>query len=93
MHGLAVLLREKPVRAIFTSSGGVGLLAPLLAACTGPTHSQLAYEICLCVWQLSFHPPAVQAMSTTGEEAACCCCWLPPQARRSGSSSTGQLLG
>jgi V-type H+-transporting ATPase subunit H len=66
VHALAVLLREKPVRAIFTTSGGVGLLAPLLAACTGPTHSQLAYEICLCIWQLSFHPTAVQAMSTTG---------------------------
>jgi V-type H+-transporting ATPase subunit H len=66
VHALAVLLREKPVRAIFTTSGGVGLLAPLLAACTGPTHSQLAYEICLCIWQLSFHPAAVLAMSTTG---------------------------
>lgn len=67
VSALAVLLREKPVRAIFTTSGGVGLLAPLLAACTGPTNSQLAYEICLCVWQLSFHPAAVQAMSTTGQ--------------------------
>lgn len=63
---LAVLLREKPIRAVFTTAGGVGLLAPLLAACTGPTNSQLAYEICLCIWQLSFHPAAVQAMSTTG---------------------------
>lgn len=61
-----MLLREKPVRGIFTSSGGVGLLSPLLAACTSPTYSQLAYEICLCIWQLSFHPAAVQAMSTTG---------------------------
>jgi hypothetical protein len=67
VSALAVLLREKPVRGIFTSSGGVGLLSPLLAACTSPTYSQLAYEICLCIWQLSFHPAAVQAMSTTGE--------------------------
>jgi V-type H+-transporting ATPase subunit H len=66
VSALAVLLREKPVRAIFTTSGGVALLAPLLAACTGPTHSQLAYEICLCIWQLSFHQAAVQAMATTG---------------------------
>jgi V-type H+-transporting ATPase subunit H len=75
VHALAVLLREKPVRAIFTTSGGVGLLAPLLSGCTGPTHSQLTYEICLCVWQLSFHPAAVTAMSTTG---------APPGARGGG---------
>jgi V-type H+-transporting ATPase subunit H len=63
---LAVLLREKPVRQLFTQAGGVGLLAPLLRACTGPTSSQLAYEISLCLWQLSFYPPAVAAMSMTG---------------------------
>lgn len=72
VHALAVLLREKPVRAIFTTSGGVGLLAPLLSGCTGPTHSQLTYEICLCVWQLSFHPAAVTAMSTTGVRGGGC---------------------
>lgn len=66
VSALAVLLREKPLRAVFTQAGGVGLLGPLLRACTGPTSSQLAYEICLCVWQLSFHAPAVEAMATTG---------------------------
>lgn len=71
VSALAVLLREKPVRAAFTQAGGVALLAPLLRACTGPTSSQLAYEICLCVWQLSFCPAAVQAMSTTGR-----CGWV-----------------
>jgi V-type H+-transporting ATPase subunit H len=85
MSALAVLLREKRVRAIFTQAGGVGLLAPLLRAAAGPTSSQLAYEICLCLWQLSFYEPAVAAMGAAGGCArawfwfsralACACVW------------------
>jgi V-type H+-transporting ATPase subunit H len=66
ISALAVLLRDKATRRLFTSAGGVGLLAPLLRSCTGPTSSQLAYEICLCVWQLSYHKPALQALASSG---------------------------
>ncbi|WIA28333.1 hypothetical protein OEZ86_010883 [Tetradesmus obliquus] len=66
ISALAVLLRDKATRGLFTSAGGVGLLAPLLRSCTGPTSSQLAYEICLCVWQLSYHKPALQALAASG---------------------------
>jgi hypothetical protein len=47
-------------------AGGIALLAPLLRSCTGPTSSQLAYEICLCIWQLSYHQPALQAIAPAG---------------------------
>lgn len=67
ISALAVLLRDKPTRALFTQAGGVALLAPLLRSCTGPTSSQLAYEICLCAWQLSFHKPALQALASAGK--------------------------
>ncbi|KAF6263123.1 vacuolar ATP synthase subunit H [Scenedesmus sp. NREL 46B-D3] len=66
VSALAVLLRDKATRGLFTAAGGVGLLAPLLRSCTGPTSSQLAYEICLCIWQLSYHKPAVQALASSG---------------------------
>jgi V-type H+-transporting ATPase subunit H len=69
ISALAVLLRDKATRGLFTSAGGVVLLAPLLRSCTGPTSSQLAYEICLCVWQLSYHKPALQALASSGEWA------------------------
>eukprot|EP00882_Tetradesmus_deserticola_P003843 GHRQ01004066.1.p1 GENE.GHRQ01004066.1~~GHRQ01004066.1.p1 ORF type:complete len:495 (+),score=256.12 GHRQ01004066.1:223-1707(+) len=66
VSALAVLLRDKATRGLFTAAAGVGLLAPLLRSCTGPTSSQLAYEICLCVWQLSYHKPALQALASSG---------------------------
>lgn len=71
ISALAVLLRDKSTRALFTTAGGVQLLAPLLRSCTGPTSSQLAYEICLCVWQLSYHKPALQALGSSGGTARC----------------------
>jgi V-type H+-transporting ATPase subunit H len=66
ISALAVLLRDKATRGLFTSAGGVVLLAPLLRSCTGPTSSQLAYEICLCVWQLSYHKPALLPLASSG---------------------------
>lgn len=71
---LARLLREPAVRALFTRASGASLLAPLLrgagAAASGasslsapPPSAQLLYEAGLCVWQLTFYPPAVQAMA------------------------------
>jgi V-type H+-transporting ATPase subunit H len=74
ISALAVLLRDKATRGLFTSAGGVGLLAPLLRSCTGPTSSQLAYEICLCVWQLSYHKPALQALASSGGYPAAVVC-------------------
>lgn len=75
ISALAVLLRDKPTRALFTQAGGVALLAPLLRSCTGPTSSQLAYEICLCAWQLSFHKPALQPLASSGELLGTPLCW------------------
>eukprot|EP00878_Enallax_costatus_P027898 GHUV01030086.1.p1 GENE.GHUV01030086.1~~GHUV01030086.1.p1 ORF type:complete len:450 (+),score=138.79 GHUV01030086.1:518-1867(+) len=66
ISALAVLLRDKPTRALFTQAGGVQLMGPLLRSCTGPTSSQLAYETCLCAWQLSFHKSALQALAASG---------------------------
>jgi hypothetical protein len=63
---LATLLREKHARALFTRGGGVQLLSPLLRSCNSPTNSQLLYEICLCLWQLSYYKPAAEAMAGSG---------------------------
>lgn len=75
ISALAVLLRDKPTRAVFTQAGGVQLMGPLLRSCTGPTSSQLAYETCLCAWQLSFHKPALQALGSSGAELGCEYCF------------------
>jgi V-type H+-transporting ATPase subunit H len=74
MSCLAKLLREAPARALFTRAGGPALLAPLLKGASGgssssaqqaPSH-QLLYEAGLCAWQLTFYPPAAQAMVGVG---------------------------
>lgn len=63
---LATLLREKRARTLFTRGGGVQLLSPLLRSCNSPSNSQLLYEICLCLWQLSYYRPAAEAMAGSG---------------------------
>lgn len=67
---LAKLLREAPARALFARAGGAALLSPLLKGSVAhgqpaPSH-QLLYEAGLCVWQLTFYPPAAQAMAGVG---------------------------
>lgn len=69
VSALAVLLREKGARTLFTRSGGVQLLSPLLRSCNSPTNSQILYEICLCLWQLSYHKPAAEVMASSGRLA------------------------
>jgi V-type H+-transporting ATPase subunit H len=66
---LATALREKSARVLFTRGGGVQLLSPLLRSCNTPANSQLLYEICLCLWQLSYHKPAAEAMAGSGGPA------------------------
>ncbi|BDA44912.1 V-type proton ATPase subunit H [Coccomyxa sp. Obi] len=66
---LARMLREPAARALFTRASGASLLAPLLRGGAGsssaqpPPSHQLLYEAGLCVWQLTFYPPALQAMA------------------------------
>ena len=66
VSALSVLLTVRDVRPLVTRSGGVELLAPLLRSCTGPHNMQLHYEATLCVWLLTFHPPALAAMAQSG---------------------------
>lgn len=67
VHCLAVLLREGPVRAMFCRSpGAMAMLIPLVGM--PPTGAQLniqlLYEAIMCVWELSFYRPAVDALAT-----------------------------
>lgn len=65
---LSRLLRERPARVLVQRAGAVQLLAPLLRAGGGvaPTSTQLLYEVSLCTWQLTYHPPAAEAMGPAG---------------------------
>eukprot|EP00850_Spirogloea_muscicola_P013575 SM000093S24386 [mRNA] locus=s93:12370:15155:+ [translate_table: standard] len=65
VSALATLLREVPVRAMFVSADGVKLLAPLLSPASSQQYMQLLYETALCVWLLSFHDAAVNAIANT----------------------------
>jgi hypothetical protein len=66
VSALSTLLAVRDVRPLVLRSGGVALLAPLLRSCTGPHNMQLHYEATLCVWLLTFHPPALAAMARSG---------------------------
>lgn len=66
VSALGVLLKDKGTRALFLRSGGVQLLAPLLKSSNTPTNSQLLYEICLCVWQLSFTQQGAEVIAQAG---------------------------
>eukprot|EP00199_Chlamydomonas_sp_CCMP681_P000500 CAMPEP_0119101222 /NCGR_PEP_ID=MMETSP1180-20130426/332_1 /TAXON_ID=3052 ORGANISM="Chlamydomonas cf sp, Strain CCMP681" /NCGR_SAMPLE_ID=MMETSP1180 /ASSEMBLY_ACC=CAM_ASM_000741 /LENGTH=464 /DNA_ID=CAMNT_0007085307 /DNA_START=21 /DNA_END=1415 /DNA_ORIENTATION=+ len=63
---LAVLLKERGCRQLFLRAGGATLLPPLLKASNSPSNSQLLYELCLCVWQLTFMQAAAEALGTAG---------------------------
>eukprot|EP00850_Spirogloea_muscicola_P005334 SM000024S07796 [mRNA] locus=s24:490867:493516:- [translate_table: standard] len=65
VSALTTLLREVPVRAMFVSADGVKLLAPLLSPASSQQYMQLLYETALCVWLLSFHDAAVNAIANT----------------------------
>lgn len=64
---LASLLKEPPIRELFTRAGGVQLLAPLLRMQGVPVpNPQMLYDAVLCVWSLSFFPPACHVMHKAG---------------------------
>lgn len=67
IHCLSVILREGPVRAMFSkSSGAMALLIPLVGMPAPGTqlNIQLLYETTMCVWELSFYRPAVDALAS-----------------------------
>lgn len=63
---LAVLLKERGSRQLFLRAGGCSLLPPLLKSSNSPANSQLLYELCMCVWQMTFVEAAADALSTAG---------------------------
>lgn len=69
VSALSSLLTVREVRPLVARMGGVSLLAPLLRSCTGPHNIQELYEATLCMWLLTFCPPAVAAMARSGAVA------------------------
>jgi V-type H+-transporting ATPase subunit H len=66
-RALSLLLRDRAARAAFARAGGPALLCPLLrAASSSPAESQLLYELCLCLWQLSYCRAAAEASVAAG---------------------------
>ena len=63
---LAALLKERGTRTLFLRAGGVQLLPQLIKSSNSPTNSQLLYEACLCVWQMTFIKPATEALAQSG---------------------------
>lgn len=66
---LAALLKERGVRALFLRAGGVQSLPPLLKSANTPTNSQLLYELCLCVWQMTYVAGAAEVMGAPSVKA------------------------
>lgn len=67
VSALGSLLKEAPVRELFTRTGGVQLLAPLLrGASAASPNQQLLYDAGLAAWQLTFYHSAAEIMGTTG---------------------------
>ena len=64
---LSALLRERGGRQLFLRAGGVALLPPFLKSFNAPTYSQLLYELCMCVWQMTYVKQAAESMGTSGE--------------------------
>ena len=64
---LSVILRERGSRQLFLRAGGCSLLPPLLRSSNTPSNSQLLYELCMCVWQMTFLQKAAEALATAGE--------------------------
>lgn len=67
VHSLATLLKEFAVRELFTRTGGVPLLAPLLRLQGIPSpNPQMVYDAGVCVWNLTYHAPAAHLMHNAG---------------------------
>ncbi len=66
ISALSALLREKGCRTMFQRAGGVPLVAPLLRSCNSPSNSQILYEICMCLWQMSFNRNSAEVMASAG---------------------------
>ncbi|KAG2495580.1 hypothetical protein HYH03_006180 [Edaphochlamys debaryana] len=64
---LAALLKERSTRQLFLRAGGLQALPEVLKrAKDSPTSSQLLYETCLCVWQMTYLRPAAEVMGSVG---------------------------
>lgn len=69
---LASALQDADMRHLYTRSGGVQMLAPLLerGVTSGSSASlpnqQLLYDTGMCTWELSYHPPAAKLMPSCG---------------------------
>jgi V-type H+-transporting ATPase subunit H len=63
---LSALLRERGTRALFLRAGGVQVLPPLLKTANTPANTQLVYELCLCVWQMTFAQAHASALAAAG---------------------------
>ncbi|GLC58327.1 hypothetical protein PLESTB_001347000 [Pleodorina starrii] len=64
---LAALLKERGTRQLFLRAGGLQVLPGVVQrAKDSPTSSQLLYETCLCVWQMTYLRAAAEAMSQAG---------------------------
>ncbi len=50
---LCILLRLPAARSVFVEHGGVGYVTKLLKL-SGSSDLQLTYELCFCLWTLSF---------------------------------------
>lgn len=72
VHDLASALQDTAIRHLYTRSGGVQMLGPLLEAgvTSGSSASlpnqQLLYDTGMCTWQLTFHPAAAKLMPNCG---------------------------
>eukprot|EP00798_Chlamydomonas_sp_ICE-L_P029127 gene29127-32345_t len=64
---LSALLKERGCRQLFLrTSGGLQLLPPFLKSFNSPTYSQLLYELCMCVWQMTFIKQAAESLGQAG---------------------------
>ncbi len=67
---LTVLLRQSDARNMFIAKGGITLLNSMLRMQGGDaTNTQLLYEICFCLWCLSFEEEALPKFSECGAVA------------------------
>jgi len=74
VSALAVLLAVREARALVTHSGGVRLLGDATTRLApdprdpepAPHDVQALYESTLCLWFLTFHPPATREMARSG---------------------------
>ncbi len=67
---LTVLLRQSGARVMFIVKGGVMMLNSMLRMQGGDaTNTQLRYEICFCLWCLSFEDEALPIFSECGAVA------------------------